>query len=65
MKVKILLIFLSLTWISLIVRVFDLSVKSNEHYEMLSKNNSIKAELTPPVRGEILDRQSSCVVSHQ
>ncbi len=57
MKVKILLIFLSLTWISLIVRVFDLSVKSNEHYEMLSKNNSIKAELTPPVRGEILDRQ--------
>lgn len=57
MKVKILLIFLSLTWISLVVRVFDLSVKSNEHYEMLSKNNSIKAELTPPVRGEILDRQ--------
>jgi penicillin-binding protein 2 len=57
MKVKILLLFLTLTWISLVVRVFDLSVKSNEYYEMLSKNNSIKAELSPPVRGEILDRQ--------
>lgn len=57
MKTKLLLTFFILAWIALIVRVFDLSVRSNEHYEMLSQNNSIKTELSPPVRGEILDRQ--------
>jgi len=56
MKIRLLITFFILVWISLIVRVYDLSVQSNEHYEMLSQNNSIKAELSPPVRGEILDR---------
>ncbi|MDD2829504.1 MAG: penicillin-binding protein 2 [Sulfuricurvum sp.] len=57
MKIKLLLGFFILAWIALIVRVFDLSVRSNEHYETLSQNNSIKTELSPPVRGEILDRR--------
>lgn len=56
MKIRLLISFFIVIWISLIVRVFDLSVQSNEHYEMLSQNNSIKSELSPPVRGEILDR---------
>ncbi len=56
MKFKLLLSFFVISWIALLVRVFDLSVKSNEHYEMLSQNNSIKTELSAPVRGEILDR---------
>lgn len=56
MKVRVLITFFILAWISLIVRVYDLAIQSNEHYEMLSQNNSIKAELSPPVRGEILDR---------
>jgi len=36
--------------------VYNLSVQSNEHYETLAQNNSIKTEYSPPVRGEILDR---------
>ncbi|HEX5710582.1 MAG TPA: penicillin-binding protein 2 [Sulfuricurvum sp.] len=56
MKIKLLIAFFIVLWIGLIIRVFDLSVKSNEHYEALSQNNSIKTELSPPVRGEILDR---------
>lgn len=56
MKLHILLSFFVLSWIALIIRVFALSVESNQHYEMLSQNNSIKTELSPPVRGEILDR---------
>lgn len=57
MKIKILLTFFIIAWLSLLIRVFDLSVRSNEHYEILSQNNSIKTELSPPVRGEILDRR--------
>jgi penicillin-binding protein 2 len=56
MKFRLLIIFFVTSWVALLVRVFDLSVKSNEHYEMLSQNNSIKTEFSAPVRGEILDR---------
>lgn len=38
------------------VRVYHLSIQSNEHYETLAQNNSIKTEFSSPVRGEILDR---------
>ncbi|HQS66037.1 MAG TPA: penicillin-binding protein 2 [Sulfuricurvum sp.] len=56
MKFKLLLILFALVWTSLIVRVYHLSIQSNEHYETLAQNNSIKTEFSSPVRGEILDR---------
>lgn len=56
MKLRILLGFFALVWLGLVVRVYHLAIQSNEYYETLSENNSIKAELTAPVRGEILDR---------
>ncbi len=56
MKFKLLLILFALIWMSLIVRVYHLSIQSNEHYETLAQNNSIKTEFSSPVRGEILDR---------
>jgi penicillin-binding protein 2 len=65
MKLKILLTFFVLIWISLIVRVFHLSVQSNEHYEILSQRNSLKTELFPPVRGEILDRNQEPVAINE
>lgn len=43
-------------WLSLLSRVFYLSINSNERYEMLSNHNTIKKQLIAPVRGEILDR---------
>lgn len=56
MKIRILLTLFAIVWIGLIVRVFHLSIQSNEYYENLSENNSIKTEFSAPVRGEILDR---------
>jgi penicillin-binding protein 2 len=56
MKFRIILILFALVWIGLVVRVFHLAVQSNDYYESLSENNSIKTELSSPVRGEILDR---------
>lgn len=57
MKIKILLTLFAIVWIGLIVRVFHLAIQSNEYYEELSENNSIKTEFSAPVRGEILDRR--------
>ncbi|MDD2950215.1 MAG: penicillin-binding protein 2 [Sulfuricurvum sp.] len=56
MKIKIIFTLFALIWIGLVVRVFHLAVQSNDYYENLSENNSIKTELSAPVRGEILDR---------
>ena len=56
MKFKIILLLFTLIWISLIVRVYHLAVQSNDHYETLAQNNSIKTEYSSPVRGGILDR---------
>lgn len=65
MKIRILLSFFILVWIGLLVRVFHLSVQSNEYYEVLSENNSIKTELSAPVRGEILDRTSEPIAINE
>ncbi len=56
MKIRLLLGIFAIVWLALLVRVFHLSIQSNEYYATLSEKNSIKAELTAPVRGEILDR---------
>lgn len=58
MKIKfILTIFISM-WLTLIVRIFFLSVESNTYYTKLSHNNTIKIEKIAPVRGEIVDRNN-------
>lgn len=57
MKIKLLLGFFALIWISLLVRVYHLAIESNEYYETLSEKNSIKTEYAAPVRGEIMDRR--------
>ncbi|MDD5160038.1 MAG: penicillin-binding protein 2 [Sulfuricurvum sp.] len=56
MKIRIIFSLFAVVWIGLVVRVFHLAVQSNDYYENLSENNSIKTELSAPVRGEILDR---------
>lgn len=65
MKIKILFTFFALVWIGLLVRVFHLAVQSNDYYETLSENNSIKTELSAPVRGEILDRNNEPIAINE
>lgn len=42
-------------WILLLVRIYDISIRSNEIYEQRAENNVIKTQFIPPVRGQILD----------
>lgn len=56
MRVKILIAVFAFVWISLLSRIYYLSIHSNRHYEALSHENTIKTEQIAPVRGEILDR---------
>lgn len=65
MKIKILLSIFIVVWIGLVVRVFHLAVQFNDYYENLSENNSIKSELSAPVRGEILDRNNEPVAINE
>jgi len=56
MRYTILIVFFALIWLSLLVRVFYLSIQSNDYYDRLSSQNTIKIEHIAPVRGEIIDR---------
>lgn len=58
MRMKILLSIFILVWISLLVRIYYISIQSNNYYETLASRNTIKFEYIPPIRGEILDRNN-------
>jgi len=58
MKIKFIIIFFSIVWIGIIVRVFFLAVQSNVYYKNLSYRNTIKNEQIAPVRGTIVDRNN-------
>ncbi len=58
MRLKLLISFFFLIWISLLVRVFYLSVQSNNYYSKLSSHNTIKTKKIAPIRGEIHDRNN-------
>lgn len=55
MKTKFIILIFIAVWLSIIVRIFSLSIQSNSYYDKLSYSNSIKIEPIVPVRGEILD----------
>jgi len=56
MRIWLLILLFFFVWISLLVRVFYLSVHSNDYYDSLSNKNTIKTEVIAPIRGDILDR---------
>ncbi len=56
MRSKLLFAFFFLIWILLLSRVYYISIKSNDYYEALAKQNMIKKEWIVPIRGEIFDR---------
>ena len=56
MRARIVIALFIFVWVSLLSRVFYLSVHSNNYYEKLSTENTIRTERIAPVRGEILDR---------
>lgn len=56
MRSKLLFAFFFLIWLILLSRVYYISIKSNNYYEALAKQNMIKKEWIAPIRGEIFDR---------
>jgi penicillin-binding protein 2 len=55
MRIKIIIAIFSVIWLGLLVRIFYLSIQSNNYYESLADKNSIKVEKIIPIRGEIVD----------
>ena len=58
MRLKFVLIVFVLVWVSLLVRIYYLSIQSNNYYDTLANKNTIKFEYISPIRGEILDRNN-------
>ena len=56
MKTRLIVLLFVTVWAILLVRIYQLTIKSNTYYESLAKQNIVKKEWILPVRGEILDR---------
>ncbi|EAK3803333.1 penicillin-binding protein 2 [Campylobacter jejuni] len=59
MRMRLVVGFILLFFIFLLSCVYYLSIKSNVYYEELAKQNAIKTEFLPPVRGQITDRNGT------
>ncbi|ECK8448829.1 penicillin-binding protein 2 [Campylobacter jejuni] len=59
MRMRLVVGFILLFFIFLLSRVYYLSIKSNVYYEELAKQNAIKTEFLPPVRGQLTDRNGT------
>lgn len=58
MRVRFVLLIFSLIWVSLIVRIYYLSIQSNDYYGTLANQNTLKTELITPIRGNIFDHNN-------
>jgi len=56
MRLKLIVYFVIVVCILLLIRIYNLSIKSNLYYEELSKKNYIKIKYDTAPRGAILDR---------
>ncbi len=55
MRTQLIVSIFFIAWVTLLVRLYYLSIESNKYYEALSDKNTIKVETIAPVRGEIND----------
>jgi penicillin-binding protein 2 len=55
MRYKIILFFFLIFWGVMVVRLYQISIKSNFYYEKLAKENIERKLYIKPVRGEIID----------
>ena len=55
MRMRIVFGIIFSVWVLLLVRVYYLSVKSNDFYEEIAEQNAVKTQYLAPVRGLILD----------
>ena len=64
-RLTLIYIFIGIIAITLLSRVYFLSIKSNTYYEELSKNNYIKKTYLEPTRGVIEDRNGEPLALNQ
>ena len=64
-RLTLIYIFIGIIAITLLSRVYFLSIKSNTYYEELSKNNYIKKTYLAPTRGVIEDRNGEPLALNQ
>ncbi|PAF41992.1 penicillin-binding protein 2 [Helicobacter sp. 11S03491-1] len=55
-KYKIVIFIFIVVWLSLITKIFVLTIKSHQYFEKLAQRNMTKKEILVPARGQILDR---------
>lgn len=65
MRIKFILSVFAIVWLSLLIRVYSISIQSNAYYDELANRNTIKTKYIAPIRGEILDRNKKPLAINQ
>ncbi|MCE3037754.1 penicillin-binding protein 2 [Helicobacter anatolicus] len=60
-RIKLIAIFFIAIWIVLLVRIFAISIQSNQYYMQLAQKNITRKDIDIPFRGLIKDRNGSLV----
>lgn len=57
--------FLALVWAILLLRIFILTIKTNDYFEQLALRNMTKKEILVPTRGLIMDRNHQLLAMNE
>ena len=64
-RIRILSVFFILIWIVLLIRVFAISIQSNNYYAQLAKKNITRKDIDVPFRGLIKDRNGELLALNE
>jgi len=65
MRYKFIILIFIVIWSIMIVRLYQVGIKSNSHYTQLAKENIQRKEYLKPVRGEITDIHGNLLAMNQ
>jgi len=57
-------LFLLLTWVFMVSRVFQIQMVKSDHYAEIAEKQSMRRTILPPKRGEIFDRKNRALIQN-
>jgi len=65
MRYKFIFVVFTLFWLGMVIKLYQISIDSNQYYLHLSKENIERKQFVKPVRGEITDKDGNLLAMNQ
>ena len=64
-RIRIIVVFFVIIWVVLLLRIFAISIQSNQYYAQLAQKNITRKDIDVPFRGLIKDRNGTLIAINQ